>query len=165
MGDSKLQVEIKRRLIVERDEARAEIERLKTKNASLGIQVGDTTSMALAWDALKISHDLLEAKIERLQSDLAAAVDTNLLATAEVERLNAFGVTTSAACETANWTLKSSQEKVAKLRNWMDNNFTYCEPGAVPVLGSVTKRIWYHATDDTESYPFSEVVHKVLDNG
>lgn len=61
--------------------------------------------------------------------------------------------------------IKADKVEVERLRDWMDNNFTHCEPGAVPVLGSVSKRIWYHATDDTESYPFSEVVCKVLDDG
>jgi len=76
---------------------------------------------------------------------------------AEVEKWKAIAVT---ACKDD----EESAEEIKRLRNWMDNNFTHCEPGAVPVLGSVSKRIWYHATDDTESYPFSEVACKAVDN-
>jgi hypothetical protein len=42
----------------------------------------------------------------------------------------------------------------------LDNNTTFYEPNGLngPALSSVSKRIWYHATDDTESYPFSKVL-------
>jgi hypothetical protein len=60
------------------------------------------------------------------------------------------------------------EELEARLE-WMDNNTMFYDvdhnlidgtdtPPNVPVLASVSKRIWYHATDDTESYPFSKVL-------
>ncbi len=52
---------------------------------------------------------------------------------------------------------------------WLDNNTTYfdVQPPAVnapnvPVLAAVSKRIWYHATDDQLSYPFSDVIRAAL---
>jgi len=61
------------------------------------------------------------------------------------------------------WICHKAAEEIERLREWMDNNFTHCEPGVVPILGSVSKRIWYHATDDTESYPFSLVAKVALE--
>ena len=61
-----------------------------------------------------------------------------------------------------------AEAEVAALREWLDNNTTFydvvsdgpesCTSGPnIPVLASVSKRIWYHATDDQTSYPFSTV--------
>jgi hypothetical protein len=70
--------------------------------------------------------------------------------------------------------LAARDAEVAQLRSWLDNNtmfmevdhsFTFEEIDAmpnVPVLASVSKRIWYHATDDTESGPFSRVIDAAL---
>lgn len=46
---------------------------------------------------------------------------------------------------------------LSNMRDWLDNNTTFCdvELGKRPVLQSVSKRIWYHATDDQRSFPFS----------
>ena len=52
-------------------------------------------------------------------------------------------------------------EKKAIL-DWLDNNTTFCNPGEVPVLSSVSLRIWYHASDDTDNFPFSEVINEQL---
>lgn len=51
-----------------------------------------------------------------------------------------------------------------RLRAWIDSNTTFYNVGESdgPVLASVSKRIWYHATDDTESYPFSAVAEKAV---
>lgn len=57
---------------------------------------------------------------------------------------------------------------------WLDDNTTFFNvdhlaingtdtPVNVPVLASVSKRIWYHATDDTGSYPFSAVLKAALE--
>jgi hypothetical protein len=63
----------------------------------------------------------------------------------------------------ANW---RSQNPNAAIYNWLDANFTFydVDRGAdvegrnVPGLALVSKRIWYHATDNQRDYPFSEVV-------
>ena len=60
-------------------------------------------------------------------------------------------------------------EALAILR-WLDNNTTFYNVDAdwpidapnVPVLAQVSERIWYHATDDSQSYPFSEVIKRAL---
>lgn len=52
--------------------------------------------------------------------------------------------------------------------HWLDNNMTHfdtvqpAEGPNVPVLAKVSKRIWYHATDDQESWPFSNVLERAL---
>ena len=51
-----------------------------------------------------------------------------------------------------------------EVREWLDNNTTHyltAEQNA-PVLASASKKIWYHATDDVDSYPFSDVVGEAL---
>lgn len=51
-----------------------------------------------------------------------------------------------------------------RLRDWMRNNLTFYNTAESdgPVLASVSKRIWYHATDDTESYPFDAVADAAM---
>lgn len=50
------------------------------------------------------------------------------------------------------------------LRTWMRNNMTFYNTGESdgPMLGSVSKRVWYHVTDDTESYPFDSVIDAAI---
>ena len=47
---------------------------------------------------------------------------------------------------------------------WLDNHSTYCWHGQKPALLEVSKIIWYHATDDTNSCPFSDVIKKGYKN-
>ena len=54
-------------------------------------------------------------------------------------------------------------QKMDGILKWLDNNFTFCDPGEFPILGEVLRRIWYHATDDTESFTFSEIMGKALE--
>ena len=60
--------------------------------------------------------------------------------------------------------LAELQAKHDALVKWLDNNTTFTDSGN-PVLASVSKRIWYHATDDTKSYPFSAMSAVALDKG
>jgi hypothetical protein len=56
------------------------------------------------------------------------------------------------------------------LRLWLNNNTTYYDVDAdwpveghnIPVLAQVSNRIWYHATDDCTSYPFSTVADAAI---
>jgi len=52
------------------------------------------------------------------------------------------------------------EKELVALRNWLDNNTTFynTDDSDGPVLAGVSARIWYHATDDQLSYPFSTVV-------
>ena len=60
--------------------------------------------------------------------------------------------------------------KDAERMRWLDMTTTFfnvdhTEPirGAnIPILSSVSARIWYHATDDTESYPLSAVADAAI---
>ena len=52
-------------------------------------------------------------------------------------------------------------EEMDALRSWLDNNMTHyntSEAGARPILAELGKRVWYHVTDDTESFPFSAAI-------
>lgn len=55
--------------------------------------------------------------------------------------------------------LAAAKDDAAQLRRWLDSNTTFynTDESSAPVLASVSKRIWYHATDDTDSFPFSAV--------
>lgn len=61
---------------------------------------------------------------------------------------------------------RAEQERDA-LRAWLDSNTSYYNTAESerPVLASVSKRIWYHATDDIESYPFSVVARAAIGDG
>jgi hypothetical protein len=75
----------------------------------------------------------------------------------------------NALCDLALSALDREAVRDEALMKWLDNNTTYFDvkPPAVdapnvPVLAAVSKRIWYHATDDQLSYPFSDVVRTAL---
>jgi len=61
---------------------------------------------------------------------------------------------------------KQLREEVAALKKWLDSNTTFYDVDAdfdvegrnVPALAQVSARIWYHATDDIDSYPFSAAI-------
>jgi uncharacterized coiled-coil protein SlyX len=56
--------------------------------------------------------------------------------------------------------LEHAEKKLKRVLEWLDNNTTHYETATQdkPVLAEVSKKIWYHATDDCESYPFSEMM-------
>lgn len=62
------------------------------------------------------------------------------------------------------------QRRYDALRHWLDNNTTFMDVDAdwpvegnnIPTLVQVSNRIWYHATDDQTSYPFSAVIDAAL---
>jgi hypothetical protein len=64
----------------------------------------------------------------------------------------------------------AAQAKIAALLNFVDKNMTFYDVDAdslvdapnIPVLAHVSNRIWYHATDDTKSYPFSAVIDAAI---
>ena len=66
--------------------------------------------------------------------------------------------------------LAAAQAEIAALRNFVDKNMTFYDVDAdslvdapnIPVLAAVSKRIWYHATDDTKSCPFSAVIDAAM---
>jgi hypothetical protein len=60
-----------------------------------------------------------------------------------------------------------AEAQLTAMREWLDNNATFYEPETSnrPILAMTSKRIWYHATDDQESYPFSNVVDKAIGEG
>lgn len=56
------------------------------------------------------------------------------------------------------------------LLSWLGSNMTFYDVNTqcstqhpnIPVLASVSKRIWYHATDNQLDFPFSQVVRSAL---
>ena len=65
-------------------------------------------------------------------------------------------------CEANHGRAERAEARAGEARLWLDNNTTFYDVSPdgpnVPVLASVSKRIWYHATDNQESYPFSAVI-------
>lgn len=53
--------------------------------------------------------------------------------------------------------------EVEEIRKWLDNNTTWTIADKSPVLAEFAKRVWYHVTNDTESYPFSAVIDTAID--
>jgi hypothetical protein len=65
--------------------------------------------------------------------------------------------------------LAEAQAKISATRRWVNNNMTFydvepdgpdvCTSGPnIPTLAGVSKRIWYHATDNQTVSLFSEVI-------
>ena len=61
--------------------------------------------------------------------------------------------------------LAEAQAKISAMRRWVNNNMTFydVEPNEphgpnTPTLAGVSKRIWYHATDNQTVSLFSEVI-------
>jgi hypothetical protein len=61
--------------------------------------------------------------------------------------------------------LAEAQAKISTMRRWVNNNMTFydVEPNEphgpnTPTLAGVSKRIWYHATDNQTVSLFSEVI-------
>ncbi len=79
-----------------------------------------------------------------------------------------------AAADIASAKLKAAIEALVADRDalitWLNNNTTFYDVDRtcstkfqnVPVLASVSKRIWYHATDNQLDYPFSQVVRSAM---
>lgn len=80
-------------------------------------------------------------------------------ARAEIERLNK-------ACDVYAGVAKIETEKRRAIEHFIDNNMTFYDVDAdwpveghnIPALAQVSNRIWYHATDDITSYPFSKLI-------
>lgn len=111
------------------------------------------------------------ADCQRLEAALAAA-QTELAAEREAKR-KALLVWLDALEKEREQRERAErvEAELAQSRQWLDGNTTFydvdhsvCieESENVPVLASVSKRIWYHATDDVESYPFSKVIDCAL---
>ena len=75
----------------------------------------------------------------------------------KLDKATASGTAAYNAYEGEFWKCRKAEAALA----WLDNNTTFCDDGKL-VLASVTKRIWYHATDDTKAYPFSKVIQAAL---
>jgi hypothetical protein len=56
---------------------------------------------------------------------------------------------------------RNAEAALERVRVWLDNNTTFCAEGKV-VLTHVSQRIWYHATDDTDSWPFTALMDREL---
>jgi len=72
--------------------------------------------------------------------------------------------------------LAEAQAKISATRRWVNNNMTFydvepdgpsaCTSGPnIPTLCSVSKRIWYHATDNQTVSLFSDVIDAAMQEG
>lgn len=112
-----------------------------------------------------------------MTKEIMKLVDDYAELSAELERENEEHGTVGA--ETIEWVDEARAAVVAAIdaltkdaerMRWLDKNTTFfnvdhTEPirGAnIPILSSVTARIWYHATDDTESYPLSAAIDAAM---
>ncbi len=69
-------------------------------------------------------------------------------------------------CERTGQQLATAEAKLKEIGEWLDNNTTHYEPDGhnQPALASVSKKIWYHGTNDIESYPFTDMMNKSMLN-
>jgi hypothetical protein len=97
----------------------------------------------------------LTAKIDELKRELAAEKEWVRQSTNSNARLEKF--------------LAEAQAEISATRRWVNNNMTFydvepdgpdvCTSGPnIPTLCAVSKRIWYHATDNQTVSLFSEVI-------
>jgi hypothetical protein len=72
--------------------------------------------------------------------------------------------------------LAKAQTEISAMRKWVNNNMTFydvepdgpdvCTSGPnIPTLTGVSKRIWYHATDNQTVSLFSEVIDTAMKEG
>jgi hypothetical protein len=69
-------------------------------------------------------------------------------------------------CRQLERELAEAQAKISAMRRWVNNNMTFydvdpdvCTTGPnIPTLAGVSKRIWYHATNNQTVSLFSEVI-------
>ena len=61
--------------------------------------------------------------------------------------------------------LTEENQRLKEKLDWLDNNTTHylTNESEAPVLAGVVEKIWYHATDNVDSYPFSAVIDKALE--
>ena len=67
-------------------------------------------------------------------------------------------------------TIERLERALAEERKWIDSRTTFYDVDAdydvegrnIPALARVSERIWYHATDDVTSYPFSTVIDAAI---
>ena len=116
----------------------------------------------------KAEFDAMKAKLAKYENAVMPEEPNPQTVTgASLEKytnnLRAFAIAQVAARQAA-------EKEMAKYRDWLDNNTTFYNVDAdwpveahnVPVLAQVSTRIWYHATDDEVSYPFSKVIDAAL---
>lgn len=55
-------------------------------------------------------------------------------------------------------------ERLQAKLDWLDNNTAHyiTAESDGPVLAAVSRKIWYHATDNIDAYPFSAVIDAAL---
>jgi len=108
-------------------------------------------------------HYVVDADFSRyLERELAAAIASF---SEECERAQREG----ARVIKLQVELAEAQAKISAMRRWVNNNMTFydVEPDGpdvctsvpnIPTLCAVSKRIWYHATDNQTVSLFSEVI-------
>lgn len=111
------------------------------------------------------------AHVKELKADLAAANAQVLDLVARMTFIKGGDIprTIEAARAALVLRCRDLEAELAALRDWLDNSTTYYDTAEAdrfidvqPVLAAVSKRIWYHATDDQASYPFSAVAGRAI---
>lgn len=111
--------------------------------------------------------EALEGEVARLGEALGdAARELGQVAGPVANRIRVYRADWQARIEAAEARAAAAEADDARLREWLDNNTTFYNVDAdwpvegpnIPILAQVSKRIWYHATDDETSYPFSAAI-------
>jgi hypothetical protein len=93
-----------------------------------------------------------------------------------IENSTGFSVTPVGFSRYLERELAAAQAKISAMRRWVNNNMTFydvepdgpdvCTSGPnIPTLAAVSKRIWYHATDNQTVSLFSEVIDAAMKEG
>ena len=134
--------------------------------------MADTPNEAL--ELAQVIEDDANEHLPVSRSEIAAMLRSQ---SAEIERLKAQVESALSCAENANKLstefLREREQLKAKndsLVSWLGSNMTFYDVNTqcstqhpnIPVLASVSKRIWYHATDNQLDFPFSQVVRSAL---
>jgi hypothetical protein len=119
--------------------------------------------MTCVSDSGKWEHDIA-LFIVNLQAEITALRER--VKDVERERDAEYNLrrNTNALLKDAIARAEAAKADAARLRKWLDNNTTHYNTAEreSPVLASVSKRIWYHASDDMESWPFSAAIDAAM---
>ena len=121
-------------------------------------------------DAAKYAEIAIESEYKSHANLAACYRDSQAKLEAEREAHKQTSRQANEAIETANASCAAAESRLREVEAFVDGNMTFYDVNTqcstqhpnIPVLASVSKRIWYHATDNQLDFPFSQVVRSAL---
>jgi hypothetical protein len=119
------------------------------------------------WEALDWKAKAEAAELRAAVAESASEGVSKMLHDSEAEReyfnqdgLNQQGLRYREAQRADNAEMKVAalEQQLEAMKQWLDSNTTHYDPRVHLMPSLAAERIWYHATDDTESFPFSKVI-------